>query len=349
MSEESVYGGLFQDPTYISTDPDPKKTDPYNKEDFIPSRYLGKSLLSSKPPPGNHADVYFSKKFLTLASADQNEEAAALLDVGKKKKKKEAPKYEPPKISDRVFNATSFPQKSTGPGSFYGCFQNKPFEYMTEPWIDPNEKKKKKKNRPKEQEKTDHKQHLPNIKTNPPKKGTYGVPGILLSNPPYNEQWKDELAAIDKLEAQRNKGKNNAPKPIDGPFRVPGVCHPFIDEHPGTGAHVVYDEYIPPPEKKTGKRKVPPKYPETVKSIHEKPFQRSESHKGEQGNINPFPNVWVDPAEVEAAEKKKRKGNKSGSKKTEEENNGRLKNAPEWKPNSYGKTSIVSSCLRRFY
>lgn len=347
MTDESVYGGLFQDPTYISTDPDPKKTDPYIKEDFIPSRYVGKSLLSSKPPPGNHADAYFAGRFLTLASADQNEEAAAILDAGKKRKKKEAPKYEPPKISDRVFNATSFPQKSTGPGSFYGCFQDKPFEYMTEPWVDPKENKKKRRPQ-KQQKKTNEKEHLPNIKTNPPKKGTYGVPGTLLSNPSYNEQWKEDLAAIDKLEAQRLKGKKPPPKPLDGPFRLPGVCHPFIDEHPGTGAHVVYDEYIPPPEKKKGKKALK-KEPVAPKPIHERPFQRSESHKGEQGNINPFPNVWVDPAEVEAAEKKKRKGKEGKSSKPDTEDKDRLKNAPEWKPNSYGKTSIVSSCLRRFY
>lgn len=348
MTEKSVYGGLFQDPTYISTDPDPKKTDPFDKQDFIPSRYLGKSLLSSRPPPGTHADAFFAGKFLTLASADQNEEGEALRNTGKKKKKKEAQKHEPPQVSDKVFVATSFPQKSTGPGSFYGCFQSRPFEYMTEPWMDPKEKKKKHRNK-KEKPKAEENQHLPNIKTNPSKKGTFGVPGTLLDNPQYNDQWKDELAAIDKLEAKRNKGKRPPPKPIDGPFRVSGVCHPFIDEHRETGAHVVYDNYVPPPVKVKNKKKDHKKDPAEVKSIHEKPFQRSTSHRGEQGNINPFPNVWVDPAEMKAMEKKKKRTKKSGSNKGDEVNSGRLKNAPEWKSNSAGKTSIISSCLRKFY
>lgn len=338
MTDQSFYGGLFKDPTYISSDLDPKKTDPYVKGDFIPSRYLGKNMLSHKPCPGQHPSGFFDGKYLTLASADQNMEAEQILNAGKKKKsRKTLPSVKPPHISDKEFRYPSFPQQSTGPGSFYGCFQDRPFEYMTEPWVDPKAKKSRKKKKPPPEPEN---KHLPNVKTNPPKRGTYGVPGTLLFNPPYNDRWREEIAEMDKLEAKRNKGKAPPPKALDGPFRGPGLIHRYFDEQPGTGAPAVYNEYVAPPEKSKKKKKEAAE----PKPIHDKPFQLSGARSGDGGNINPFPNVWIDPAAIEAAERKKKK--KRGKKEPED---GRLKNAPEWKPNSHEKTSIISSCLRRFY
>lgn len=72
MTDKSVYGGLFQDSSYISTDADPKKTDPYDKQDAIPSRYLGKSMLpGAVTSNGFYPDVLFEHKYLTLASSEQ--------------------------------------------------------------------------------------------------------------------------------------------------------------------------------------------------------------------------------------------------------------------------------------
>lgn len=340
MTDQSAYGGLFQDPQFLCSDPDPKKTDPYNKEEPISSRYLGKNLLTNRPFMGQHVEGYFEGKYLTLASTDQNAEAEAILNGKKKKKPKKPPppaKLKP--MSDKEFRYPSFPQRSTGPGSFYGCFQDRPFEYMTEPWQDPKEKKKKKKK--KTTTAPPENNHLPNIKTNPPKIGTYGVPGTLLSNPAYNENWRADDAAIDKLLAQRNKNKRPPAKPLDGPFRSAGLPHMYFDEQIATGAPAVYNAYEAPPEKGKKSKKKKEK-PEPV-SIHERPFKLSGAQSGQEGNINPFPNAWMDPAAIEAANKSKKK------KKTKEVDDGRIKNAPEWKPNSFEKTSVISSCLRRFY
>lgn len=339
MTDKSVYGGLFQDPPYISSDVDPKKTDPYVKEDCISSRYLGRGMGTKRTAPGQNADSFFSGQYLTLASADQNAEAERILNAGKKKKsRKPPPPVKPPHISDREFRYSSFPQESTGAGSFYGCFQDRPFEYMTEPWDDG---KKKKKSKPKETKKDE--KILPNIKTNPPKKGTYGVPGTLLDNPPYNEHWKSDMAAIDALEAKRNKNKPAPPKNLGPAFHISGVSHAYFDEQAGTGAPAVYNAYEAPPEKGKKKKK-PAKVAPPPASIHEKPFKVSGEHTGEEGNLNGFPNVWVDPAALEASSKKKKNVKK------EPEGPIRPKGAEgEWKPNSFEKTSIISSCLRRFY
>ncbi|RNC48846.1 hypothetical protein TcCL_NonESM01119 [Trypanosoma cruzi] len=72
MTQLSVYGGLFSDPPLISTDGDPKRTDPYDKMDTIPSRYLGKGMSIGRSGTGQNAEVYFDKKYLTLASPEQN-------------------------------------------------------------------------------------------------------------------------------------------------------------------------------------------------------------------------------------------------------------------------------------
>lgn len=341
MTDTSVYGGLFQDPPCLSSDPDPKKTDPYDKQDCIPSRYLGRGMTIGHAARGLHADSFFDGKYITLASADQNAAMFAEQDKAARKKRRHRTAPEPKKISDKEFRYSSFPQDSTGPGSYYGCFQSTPYEYMTEPWDDG--KRKKRKSRKKAPPVDTSKDHLPNVKTNPSKKGTYGYTGRLLSNEPYNENWQSDNAAYDKMMQKRMKNQPPPPKPMGPAFKLAGVGRRFLDELPGTGAPGVYTEYVPPPVK--SKKKSHKREPEQPKPIHEKAFRAGTNpgHGGEQGCINPFPNLWVSPEEAEAM--RGRKKNRKPVPPAQE----RPKGAGEWKPNSFPKTSIISSCLRRFY
>ncbi|GET90551.1 hypothetical protein, conserved [Leishmania tarentolae] len=341
MTDKSAYGGLFQDPPYLSSDLDPKKTDPYDKRDAIPSRYLGKSMtIGGRVPPGQHPDAYFEKRFLTLASSEQNGGKPVGYDEGKgltaaSKKNTKHP------ISDKEFLYSSYPEKSTGPGSYYGCFQNRPHEYMTEPWDDGKSKKKRKAKKPKEEEPT----HLPNVKTNPAKKGTYGYPGLLLSNPSYDDNWKKNYAAAEADRARRERKQGPPPKALGPPLHIPGVSHPYIDEMPNTGVSAVYAAYEPPADSAAAKRKAK-REAAAAPTLHQtRAFYGSANRSGEQGCLNPFPNLWVHPNETQPSKIAQRKQ----AQKEKEEAARKPKLTEVWKPNSFEKTSVISSCLRRFY
>ncbi|CAG9577997.1 conserved hypothetical protein [Leishmania major strain Friedlin] len=341
MTDKSVYGGLFQDPPYLSSDPDPKKTDPYDKKDAIPSRYLGKNMtIGGRVPPGQHPDAYFDKRFLTLASSEQN--GGKPVDYDESKQRTAASRTNTKNaISDKEFCYSSYPEKSTGPGSYYGCFQNRPYEYMTEPWDDGKSKKKKRAPKPKEEEPT----HLPNIKTNPAKKGTYGYPGLLLSNPSYNDDWKKDYAAAEANRARRERKQGPAPKALGPPFHIPGVSHSYIDEMPNTGVSAVYAAYEAPADSAAEKRKAKREAAAAPTLVHERAFYGSANRSGEPGCLNPFPNLWVHPDETQPSKIALRKQ----AQKEKEEAARQPKRTEVWRPNSFGKTSVVSSCLRRFY
>ncbi|KAG5473630.1 hypothetical protein LSCM4_03700 [Leishmania orientalis] len=341
MTDTSAYGGLFQDPPYLSSDPDPRKTDPYEKYDAIPSRYLGKSMtVGGRVPPGQHPEAYFDKKFLTLASSEQNGGKPVDYDESKWSTAAAKTKSQKP-ISDKEFRYSSYPEKSTGPGSYYGCFQSRPYEYMTEPWSD-GKSKKKRAAKPKEEEKPTH---LPNIKTNPAKKGTYGYPGLLLSNPTYNDNWKSDYAAAEADRARRERKQGLAATALGPPFHIPGVSHSYIDEMPNTGVSGVYAAYEAPADSAAEKRKAKKEAAAAPSLVQERAFCGSANRSGEQGCLNPFPNVWVHPDQTQPSKSAQRKQ----AQKEKEEAARQLKRVAVWKPNSFEKTSVVSSCLRRFY
>ncbi|EPY24408.1 hypothetical protein AGDE_12362 [Angomonas deanei] len=313
---KSTYGGLFQDPPYLSSNPDPKLTDPYDKQECIPSRYLGKNMMAGHPPPGQHPDAYFSKQYDTLASVDQNngkptgyeDNAAKDRDLNQKKR-----------VSQHDFRYSSFPQKSTGPGSYYGCLQNRPHEHMSAGAKDTSKATVTA---------GEVKTALPNIKTNPSKKGTYGMPGTLLSKEEYNNNWKEDAERLERAASRR--AKNDEAKPLGPAFHTSGVSKRCLDELPNTGVSAVYSHYEAAPAKE---RK--PKAAAEAKPVSSKPFKASSS----KGCINAFPNTWIDPESVPQSKSKKKTGAYQST----------FKAKDEWKPNSFNKTSVVSSCLRQFY
>ncbi|RNF03347.1 hypothetical protein TraAM80_05926 [Trypanosoma rangeli] len=344
MTHLSVYGGLFSDPPLISTDVDPKKTDPYNKMDTIPSRYLGKGLSIGRGATGNNPEVYFDKKYLTLASPEQNnnKDMGAFEDADTRRRR-EAMESKKKNISDKVFLLPSYPKRSDGPGSYTGCFQNRAFEFIMP--VEDDKKKRRRKKPPVTEVVDKTRSSLPNVKTNPPKKGTYGVPGTLLDNPKYDENWQQEIEKLEALRAKREK-KVPQPKPMGPPFKISGVTHDFLDELPATGVSGVYRHE--PVEEKPSKHKVREK-PHAAVAVftQEKPMMFVWSKLGQDGCIADFPNTWIDP---EALERERNKGKKRYRKPKPEYIPGPPKGVSGiWRPNSFPEVSIVQSCLRRFY
>lgn len=327
---KSLFGN-FSDPPYITTDPDSNKTDPYIKKDLIPSRYLGKSLGVKAPATGRLPDTYFEKKFLTLSSKEQNnnKDIDAYEDPGRADRRavQEAKKKN---IVDKDFKVASFPKKSTGTGSFVGCFQDKPFEHQPEYKVLAKDEAPP---RPKPQQ--------PNIKTNPAKKGTFGFIGTLLEKPqPYDPNKKsDEFDALRKRD--RELWEASKKKNVAGTFKLTGLGRKLFDEKPGTGISSVYDNYEPKedPKKKSKKKEKPPVEPKPVDS---KPFRyTSPAKSGEQGFLQKFANSRAEnQADPYDSAKLKRKEEKEKAPKAL---------GGTWKPVSNTKKAVVSSLLRRFY
>ncbi|AAZ10354.1 protein of unknown function (DUF4586), putative [Trypanosoma equiperdum] len=350
MTHLSAFGGLFSDPPLVSTDIDPKKTDPYDKMDTIPSRYLGKGMSIGRCPSGNGPEVFFDKKFLTLASAEQNnnksvgpfEDATTRMH----RERREAKKHN---ISNKDFLPPSFPKSINGPGGYSGCFQERPYEFIMpgEEGGPKSKKSKRKKKASSSEEDSKGKELLPNIKTNPSKKGTYGYVGILLDNPKYNDDWRKEHEKLEAAEAKKRK-KLAPPKPLGPLFRTPGVIHDYLDELPATGVSGVY--HFEPADEKPSKRKRKNKQEAAGPTfVQERAMTFVWTRSGNEGNIDPFPNTWIDVAALEEEEKKKnRRRRRAKAKDTYVP--GPPKGATGvWKPNTFECTSVVQSCLRRFY
>lgn len=324
----SLFGG-FSDPSFITTDPVPDKTDPYVKTDLISSRYLGKSLGVKLAPKGRLPDAFFEKKFLTLSSKEQNngKDIEVYENPGKAERRAEA-EAKKKNIVDKDFKYVNPPKKPTGAGSYVGTFQQKWFDHQAEYKVLPKDGVPE---RPKPQP--------VNIKTNPAKRGTFGFPGILLEKSKYDpDQKRDEFDALHKKE--RQLWEESKKKCIGGIFKISCKSKTTFDEKVATGVSSTYDHYEPKEDpKKKSKKKEPKADP---KQLELKPFRYASPAKlGFEGYLNKFPNArtenQLDPFDsVKAARKaEKEKAPKPlGGK---------------WKPVSNAKKPVISSLLRRFY
>lgn len=323
--------GCFSDPSFITTDENPEKTDNYIKTDLIASRYLGKSLATKVPPKGRLPDVFFEKKYLTLSSKEQNggKEIEVYENPGKAERRAIA-EAKKKNIVDKDFKVASYPKQPTGPGSFVGTFQGKPFEHQPEYKVLAKDAVP---DRPKPQP--------VNIKTNPPKKGTFGYIGTLLEKPkPFDpNQKRDEFDALRKKERQlweESKKKN-----IGGIFKVSLKSKVTFDEKAGTGVSSVFDKFEPKEDPKKKSKSKEPK--EAAKTLDLKPFKYSSPAKhGEQGFLNKFANSRGEnpaPDPYDSAKLKRKEEKEKAPKPL----NG------VWKPVSGPKKAVISSLLKRFY
>lgn len=368
-TKKSLTGG-FSDIGYITTGPTKEQTDDYVKQEQIPSRYLGKNMMVRAPRSGNLPDVYFDKLYATLASSTQGGPGAD--------------KYEPPKnrfrdgeverkkIQDAIqkvhkgsdFKMSNYPSPTTGPGSYTGCFQDKPFEHM------PADKNILKRGEPAKM----IKEFPPrNFMTNPAPKGSYGVPNttfgkfnsLYVLTPEMQEQRKKEVEKWEKKKAQFEASKKALlERPV---FSGMSTAKNTFDEKKATGATSVFDEFVPTPEQlKVAEKEA------KIRAKAQKRKERAEAKKnkgrkivplpefmvyssgpksGEQGFFNKFPDQAVVPDQTvlkkreERAEKKAKAEAKASKKK-----GGKQKiEHPEWKPVSGAKSSCTSSLLPRYY
>jgi hypothetical protein len=317
--------GAFGEPSYISTDADVTKSDPYIKAEPIPSRYLGASFSVGRMKKGKGPDALLEKKFKTLASAEQNngkEDPYVDPNSVGRKATMEAKKKN---ISERDFRYTSPGKKSTGSGSYTGCIQSAPIPH------EPDYKATQRgevPERPKPQP--------TNIKTAPAKKGTYGMIGTTLGKiEPSDKSKPDEYEAMRIME--RKRWEESKKKIIhQQPFKTLGRPKRFFDEKNATGvSDVFHQEPIKEPKEPKGEKKK-----EEKKDL--KPFVCSSPPKsGQQGCLNKYPNSHTDQPEPYDSLRIQQKKDKEKAPKLL---------GGTWKPVASGcKQGATRSLLKRYY
>lgn len=321
--------GTFTDANFITTDAEKEKTDPYIKTEPISSRYLGKSLTTNQPPCGRLPNTFFGKSYLTLASKEQNsgKDIEVYENPGKAERRAVA-EAKKKNIVDKDFKVASYPKKTTGPGSYVGTFQGKPLEHQPDFKVLGKDQVPE---RPKPQP--------VNVKSNPSKKGTYGVIGTLLQKPDkYDPARKgDEFDALRKKERllwEESKKKN-----LGGVFKLTGPGKVLFDQKANTGVSAVFDFFEPKEDKRKKKPAAavdpkkdelkPFKYTSTTKSGQEGFLQKFPNNRGENPAPDPYDSVKIRRKEEKEKAPKPLQGT--------------------WKPVQNAKKGVVSSLLRRFY
>lgn len=334
----SLFGGFTQ-PPIISSDADPEKTDPYVLLEPIPSRYLGKNFATSPAKKGRGPDAYTDRKYLTLASGEQNGDKGADPYMTEEQLDRQRTKKAAEKNLDGEFKYASVPKKSTGPGSYYGTIGNKPFEHMKDFDVPT-----------KEDVPTQPKPESRNIVCNPAKKGTYGVPGTTFG--PKFEHKSDGFEEVRQREQDAWKAEKE--KRLGGIWKISLKSNTTFDERGATGVSAVFDAYEKPPEKPKKRRKKKEKQWPGKPLVHPAVFKYTSPPKqGTAGYFGGFPNKrddgMEDPYNAGPRTEEELNGGKKKKKKRGKKDPKPLVHDSHWKPTSADKTSVVRSLLRRFF
>jgi len=181
------------------------------KNNGVPDRFKGRSFVTNPGKKGSGADTLFGKKFLSMAEGDK------YVDPGYFDKRYRL-ENEKKKLSPQGFRYTNGPKTMNGSGSYFGCFAEK------QPWKHEVEFAVTKRGEMPDKAKP----ALRNIVTNPPKKGTYGYPGITLGKDSGYKYVSDPYEG-EKREAALS-AKQNSKKIVGAPFKAACKRGGFFDE-----------------------------------------------------------------------------------------------------------------------
>jgi len=212
----------FSAPIFISIGDEYEK-----KGQGVPERFKGRSFVTNPPKRGNGVDVLLSKKFLSLSDGDK------YVDPNYYDKRARLER-ERGKVGP-IFKHTGGTKHPNGSGTYFGTFcETNPWEHLVEyPIIKRGEMPER------------AKPQLRNIVTNPPKRGTYGYPGVTLSKGKEFQYVSDPYEGEKRKEALSAKESS---KRIVGPaFKAACRRGGYFDES-AHGVSKVYtiDHPLPP-------------------------------------------------------------------------------------------------------
>ncbi|KAJ9440363.1 hypothetical protein DIPPA_09248 [Diplonema papillatum] len=224
--------------------------DDYDKKAPVDPRNVGlKCFVTNPGKKGNMPNVLFEWSLGGFKSLHEGDPYIAPGQNNKGDSQEITRKF----VGSGPFRYTNPMKKSTGLGGFDGCFQGyvpheTDFDVI------------KKGERPKRPE-----AGLRNIVTNPPKKGTFGVPGTLLSNSfgGVNADWKGLEYICDPFDtAQKAEQKQRALAASllaeKAPFKVGSKSKQYFDESTNAGVSQIYKLKQPLQRRAPGPEKPPP-------------------------------------------------------------------------------------------
>jgi len=176
--------GVFKQPGSIDIG------DTYEKQHKLPNRYQGKQFLNTGSKLGKNPDALIDHAFKRLSEGDQ------FVDPGAHERKSRAA-LKASNVSEKPFYPSKPALRSTGKGTQYGCIGT---QYSHQKEYD------------EEQEKADARKEAPkNFYTNPPKKGSYGVPGTTIGK---REDLMEEpyLVSRELEKVERKVARERIPK-----------------------------------------------------------------------------------------------------------------------------------------
>lgn len=265
---------MFSTPSYTTIG------DEYDKKAGMVDRAQGKQMLTNKKPQvlgQGFASLSIGDKYIDPGTLEKRQR----LELSKKK------------LTPEGFKYTNPGKKSVGLGNYYGTFSERaPFKHETEYIV------LKKGEIPGKQQAQQR-----NITTSPPKKGTYGTPGITISLGDEYKYISDPYDAAKRKEAEAAKESNH--KSIGPAFK--GACKrlDYFDSQPNVAASRIYTLDQPLPARKPE----PPKKEPAI-AVPFKPS--SPSKRGVQGLLTKFPEYKEDPYEArQRLEREERQKNKT--------------------------------------
>lgn len=178
--------GIFSEGSYLSVgDPYVKPRDDKEKSGGKVDRDKGKQFVTAPPRRGKTNDAFFEKQFRALLVGEPYVDAA-VMDRGAKKASKGK------NIVPAGFRPVGGAKKSSGSGSYFGTIGGK-VEHMDES--------------PKKSRDADPKSRAaekPQMKTSPPKKGSFGTSGITIGKGvEYQSEPFEAARELDKKDKEK--------------------------------------------------------------------------------------------------------------------------------------------------
>jgi hypothetical protein len=217
---------MFSNPSYISIG------DEYDKSKQLqPDRCKGVQMKVGTSKRGNAPDALFDKKFKSLSEGDKYIDPGVI-------EKREVVESRKRLVTDQGFKFSTPGSRSAGLGNYYGCF-TKNWSHETDFVVT---KKGELPSKPPGGNR--------NMVTNPPKRGTYGVPGTTLSRGDEYKYISDPFD-YDKRAAQGETVKSDKSADKTGvPFKAASRRLDYFDSQPNVAASKIYSLDKPLPAKK---------------------------------------------------------------------------------------------------
>lgn len=188
----------------------------------VDERARGVNFVTDRPKTGHNPDALFDKEFKYMYSGDRREDPETMARREQMESRKK-------NLTATGFAHVGRPQKGEGLGSYYGLLQREPYPHMPDSLMSRG---------PPPRRQAQPRQML----TSPGKLGSYGTPGVLLSD--VGCEYIATIYDQPRINAKRERDLWKSRMPAVA-FKPVGRRGYTFDEAPATGASMCYTMTMP--------------------------------------------------------------------------------------------------------